>query len=115
MSCKWKSKSWLIALALLAPGAAWGNGEAELAAAQLGTPLPQETLQQRRAGQAGLELNVQETTATLNGNRAIHNVTGDNYIGGGSFAGANGFPVAVQNSGNNVIVQNAFIINLDVR
>ena len=115
MSCKWKSKSWLMALVLLLPGAASGSGDTQPGAAELGTPLPQEILLERRAGQASLELNVQETTATLNGNQALNNVTGDNYMGGGAFAGANGFPVAVQNSGNNVIVQNAFIINLDVK
>jgi hypothetical protein len=45
----------------------------------------------------------------------VGTTNGANSISGGAFGGASGFPVAVQNSGNNVIVQNAFIINLDVR
>ena len=37
-----------------------------------------------------------------------------NYVNDGSFAGATGFSTVVQNSGNNVLIQNATVINLKV-
>jgi hypothetical protein len=60
-------------------------------------------------------LNLQDTKATMQDTTAIGSHNGTNTIGGGAFGGASGFPLAVQNSGNNVIIQNAFIINLDVK
>jgi len=42
-------------------------------------------------------------------------ITGNNTIDGGSFAGSNGFPTVIQNSGNGVLIQNATIINVTVR
>jgi hypothetical protein len=107
MNCR----SGVAALLLAAAPAAWA-GEAAL---ELGAPLAHEALETQRGGESYYELNFQETTATMEKTAAIGNTNGANTIAGGSFAGANGFPVAVQNSGNNVIVQNAFIINLDVR
>jgi hypothetical protein len=99
------------ALLVMAGSAAWAGEQA----LEMGAPLAHEALEAQRGGESHFELNIQETTATLEKNAAVGNATGANSIGGGSFAGASGFPVAVQNSGNNVIVQNAFIINLDVR
>jgi len=58
-------------------------------------------------------------TITLNGtadNISVRDtITGNNSIGGGSFAGAQGFPTVIQNSGNGVLIQNATIINVTVR
>ncbi|MCC7548099.1 MAG: hypothetical protein IT532_10065 [Burkholderiales bacterium] len=58
-------------------------------------------------------------TITLNGTadniRVYDTITGNNTIGGGSFAGARGFPTVIQNSGNGVLIQNATIINVTVR
>jgi hypothetical protein len=59
--------------------------------------------------------NVTETM-TLNGtvsnNTADHVVTGSNSISTGSFNGAAGVPMVIQNTGNNVLIQNATIINV---
>ena len=41
--------------------------------------------------------------------------TGYNSVAEGSFSGASGFSTVVQNSGNNVLIQNATIINLQVQ
>jgi hypothetical protein len=79
----------------------------------LGSPIAQETLDTQRGGR--LELNVQETQATLEGNKAINTVNGSNIIKDSAFSNAAGLPIAVQNTGNNVIIQNAVILNLDVR
>lgn len=56
---------------------------------------------------------------TLNGavsdNHADHVVTGSNAISAGSFQGAAGVPMVIQNTGNNVLIQNATIINVQFR
>lgn len=39
-------------------------------------------------------------------------VTGSNIIQGGAFGNASGFVTVIQNSGNNVLIQNAMQINL---
>ncbi|MEO9091336.1 MAG: hypothetical protein ABI247_13500 [Rhodanobacter sp.] len=53
---------------------------------------------------------------TLNGtvsyNSASHVVTGSNAISGDSFSGAAGLPMVIQNTGNNVLIQNATIVNV---
>jgi hypothetical protein len=45
-------------------------------------------------------------------NTAVNVVTGTNSIDAGSFANMAGIPVVIQNSGANVLIQNATIINL---
>ncbi|HJV25585.1 MAG TPA: hypothetical protein VJ673_07850 [Aromatoleum sp.] len=42
-------------------------------------------------------------------------VTGQNLIAGGALSGASGIPMFIQNSGNGVLIQNAVILNVDVR
>jgi hypothetical protein len=48
-------------------------------------------------------------------NRVSDAVTGSNLITQGAFNGAAGVPVVIQNSGNNVLIQNATIINLQLK
>jgi hypothetical protein len=38
-----------------------------------------------------------------------------NVISGGSFANSSGLPVVIQNSGANVLIQNATVINLQLQ
>jgi hypothetical protein len=45
-------------------------------------------------------------------NSAVNVMTGNNSIADGSFSNASGFPIVIQNSGANVLIQNATIINL---
>jgi hypothetical protein len=51
----------------------------------------------------------------VGGNTAVNVQGGANSIGGGSFSNASGLPVAIQNSGANVLIQNATIINIEMR
>lgn len=55
-------------------------------------------------------------TMTLNGtvgnNSVDHVVNGANVISSGSFTGAMGLPMVIQNSGNAVLIQNATIVNV---
>lgn len=48
-------------------------------------------------------------------NRATNVVTGANTITDGAFANASGVPMVVQNTGANVLIQNATVINLQLR
>jgi len=48
-------------------------------------------------------------------NRASNVTTGSNVISDGSFSGMVGLPLVVQNTGNGVLIQNATIINLQVK
>lgn len=54
-------------------------------------------------------------SGTVADNEASHLVTGDNVITGGSMAGATGFPTVIQNSGNNVLIQNATVLNVEFK
>ncbi len=49
---------------------------------------------------------------TVGNNTAINTVSGNNVIDSGSFANAQGLPMVIQNSGSNVLIQNATVINL---
>ena len=59
------------------------------------------------------------TQATLTGtvadNSARNVVTGNNIIDNGSFANMSGMPMVIQNTGANVLIQNATVINLQMR
>lgn len=59
------------------------------------------------------------TEATLGGtvgyNSANNVSTGMNVIDNGSFANSSGLPVVIQNSGANVLIQNATVINLQLQ
>jgi hypothetical protein len=52
---------------------------------------------------------------TVGGNTATNVTTGFNIIDNGSFSGASGLPVVIQNSGANVLIQNATVINLQLQ
>lgn len=62
-----------------------------------------------------LELNKNQSTGTVTDNQAYNLTTGNNFITDGSLAGASGFSTVIQNSGNNVLIQNSTIINLQVK
>jgi len=59
------------------------------------------------------------TEATLGGtvgnNSATNVTTGMNVIDNGSFSHSSGLPVVIQNSGANVLIQNATVINLQLQ
>jgi len=54
-------------------------------------------------------------TGQMAANEASHLTTGSNFVAGGSFGNSSGFPTVVQNSGNNVLIQNSTIINLQLQ
>ena|SRR5689334_470199 len=79
----------------------------------LGVALQPEALARHRGGQE--VTNAMEVNAKLYDNRAVDTVTGSNVISEGAFSHASGVPIAIQNSGNNVVIQNSLILNLQLK
>ncbi|WP_206604740.1 hypothetical protein [Kineobactrum sediminis] len=52
--------------------------------------------------------------ATLTDNTAINTFSGDNIIDGNSFSGASGIVSIIQNTGNNVIIQDSTVVNVSI-
>lgn len=98
-------------------------GVAQLAAAQDPASAAAETLFERAVANEYLAtqrggaqvMNLMDLDAALHHNSARSNLTGDNTVSSGAFANSSGVVNVVQNSGNNVIIQNATILNLDLR
>lgn len=69
------------------------------------------------AARGGSDLTSIDTTlsGTVSGNSASHVLTGSNVIQSGSFANMSGIPIIVQNTGANVLIQNATVINLQLK
>ena len=68
----------------------------------------------KRRGAADVYNDMQLKGVVAN-NQAVNVATGNNAITDGSFSGAAGVPMVVQNSGNNVLIQNATIVNVQVK
>ena len=54
-------------------------------------------------------------TGTQSNDSADHIASGYNLITGNSFAGEAGIPVVIQNSGSNVLIQNATVLNVEFK
>jgi hypothetical protein len=59
--------------------------------------------------------NSNDVNGTVDRNSATNVVSGNNTIDGGAFTGANGFPMVIQNSGSNVLIQNSTILTLELK
>ncbi len=116
---------WLLVTALLGAGllplqvgAEEAGQAAPTGAGQVfgGVAVDSQDLAVARGGaELDITLNEAKTRGVVSGNQASNLTTGSNYINDGSFAGAAGFSTVVQNSGNNVLIQNATVINLRVQ
>jgi len=89
-------------------------GAAEGQFTALGAPVHTGTLESSR-GRQETRITAMETDARLHDNRAVDTLSGGNFIGDNAFSSSSGLPVAIQNSGNNVIIQNSFILNLELK
>ncbi len=69
----------------------------------------------RQRGGADLHLNENNASALVSDNIATNLDTGNNSISGEAFSGMSGVPMVVQNSGNNVVIQNSTILNLQLQ
>jgi hypothetical protein len=81
----------------------------------LGHALSDEDLAgQRGEGADVLTLNQVDIDGNNQGNSVAGSVTGSNLIGNTAFNGANGMFDIIQNTGNNVLIQKATIVNINV-
>jgi len=80
----------------------------------LGAAMSPKALAAQRGGQA-VTVNLNELDGKLHDNSAINTISGNNYISQDAFSHSSGLPVAIQNSGNNVLIQNSFILNFEMK
>ncbi|MBT8089357.1 MAG: hypothetical protein KJO01_04050 [Gammaproteobacteria bacterium] len=90
----------------------------ELAAFEDAGTLSDDELNKHRAREEikvdQITLNNQDQDGDVTDNVAIGNTNGDNVINGQAFSDSSGFLSSVQNTGNNVLIQNSTIINVSV-
>lgn len=72
-------------------------------------------LDANRGGAQVEVLNKNALDGVVSDNQAYNLTTGSNWVTSGSFTDASGMSTVIQNSGNNVLIQNATIINLQVQ
>lgn len=77
----------------------------------IGRPVDASTLDGYRGG-TGLVVNDMRLRGVVADNTAIDVTTGSNMIRDGAFAHMNGIPTVVQNTGANVLIQSATIVNV---
>ena len=100
------------ALLAIAGGAAWG-GEVP---PNLGPPLADTELAALRGGTDTTHVfNDMRLHGTTSDNSAVHVRTGNNTITDGALGDVMGIPVVIQNTGANVLIQNAVIVNVQMR
>jgi hypothetical protein len=75
-------------------------------------PLDGGTLASQRGGTESLS--EMWLSGVVSDNKAINLTTGSNFITDGALTGASGLPMVIQNSGNNVLIQSATIVNVHV-
>lgn len=77
-------------------------------------PVADERLAALHAG-ADTVSNDMRLNGAVTENTTSNVVSGANTISSGAFSNASGLPVAIQNSGSNVLIQNATIINIQMQ
>lgn len=76
-------------------------------------PVAAGQLATRRGGEGVFNQN--KLKGVVADNSASNLTTGMNVISEGAFAGSSGLPTVIQNSGNNVLIQNSTIVNVQVK
>ncbi|KVO17427.1 hypothetical protein WK11_22845 [Burkholderia ubonensis] len=76
----------------------------------LGVAMTPDQLDQHRGGDALIGQNY--LTGAVSDNVANRVSTGSNSIADGSFANSSGLPTVIQNTGANVLIQNATVLNV---
>lgn len=94
--------------------ATWAVQQAQNGEAALGDAVSDSVLAAQRGG-ADLHINENDARGTVTDNVARNVSTGNNTISDNAFSNMNGIPVVVQNSGNNVLIQNSTILNLQMK
>ena len=90
------------------------GGAAASARTAFTKPIAAAELAQHRGGTQLVKNDVALAGTTAN-NTAQQVSTGSNDISAGSFANMSGIPVVIQNSGANVLIQNAVVLHLQLQ
>ncbi|HVI56099.1 MAG TPA: hypothetical protein VM621_13735 [Luteibacter sp.] len=78
-----------------------------------GAATPSEQLQDMSGGtNTTNNINNQTVNGTMTNTDAKDNFSGSNIVSGSAFGSSAGLPTVIQNSGNNVLIQNATIVNI---
>jgi hypothetical protein len=111
----------VLAALLSLPALAAPAGPALAPAALAGQPSPSapaaasdDMLDNARGGSDAIASDTR-VQGGVNGNSATNVTTGNNVIQSGSFANIAGMAVVVQNTGANVLIQNAMVVNLQFK
>jgi hypothetical protein len=107
----------LLLVMISSQAAVAGSAEEQngLAFSQAETAMLDELDNERgKGGVDYLTLNNMNLKAELSGNEANNTVTGYNAIDSGAFANAAGINSVIQNTGNNVLIQDATIVNVTI-
>lgn len=99
-------------LAEAAPQLGSTNADDSIGQFGFGQPLDPGALSDLRGGYDFAENNI-DVDGTVEGNTANGVIAGANTISDGAFANANGLSTVIQNSGSNVLIQNAMIVKVD--
>jgi len=107
-------------LAVAAPASAESDAsasatQAEPMLARFGAALDETALASQRGGQQDAFFNDTRSRATISQTSTSNVGTGTNSIADGAFTNSNGLPMVIQNTGNNVIIQNSTILSVPVR
>ena len=62
-----------------------------------------------------IQVNDQDLTGSVDNNVAMGTHSGNNAVSDGAFGDAAGFMTTIQNTGNNVLIQNATIVNISMQ
>jgi hypothetical protein len=76
-------------------------------------PMPAAALATKRGGDR--VFNDAQLKGVVSDNQVTNASTGMNVISDGAFAGSAGLSTVIQNSGNNVLIQNATIVNVQLK
>ena len=80
---------------------------------ELGRTIDPGRLAGLRGGDGSQVENLVDVDGSVDGNTAHHVTTGTNSVADGAFNNASGINTVIQNSGNNVLIQNAMIVTVD--
>jgi hypothetical protein len=79
-----------------------------------GAPVSSDTLKRYSGGAINIT-SKQISNGTVSNDSASQVVTGNNAITGDAFSSASGLPTVIQNTGNNVLIQNGVIVNVEMK
>lgn len=70
--------------------------------------------QRARQGVTNVQLGQVYSHINLSNNQVIGGQTGNNFLGAGAFGNASGFSMLIQNTGNNVAIQESMVVNISI-